>query len=232
MNTKSTLYITLVLISIFSVNKPMGIESQKIKKCARRKLNRKLRKAIINNNLKKIETLLEKGANPNIKIRHMITPLVYAVYEISSPKMVELLLKYKVDVNDYYKSNEYKAIHLAIRSCNICITNLLIDAKADINIQDCCGNASLHFLNIKHRPETSLKLLPLLLNHGGDVNIKNFDNKSFLDLAQEQNKKEIFDIIKEHQKLIIKKIAEATKYCLPTVLENMIGEYIIFLENK
>jgi uncharacterized protein len=92
-------------------------------------------------NIEVAKALLEAGANPNRLDRRGHLPLIAAV-SVRHVAMVELLIKYKANVNAKQPENDRTPLHQAVYTFpNRQIVKALIKAGADVNVQDAAGNS-------------------------------------------------------------------------------------------
>ena len=80
--------------------------------------------------------------------------------------------------------NGYTALYCASRYNNIEIVKLLLNAGADIDKQDNDGYTAL----IKAASKNNREMVELLLNYYADEFILNYENKSFYDHLNDENK--------------------------------------------
>jgi len=156
--------------------------------------------AAINGKMSAFETLLDAGADINIKNTEGKT-----VWEISNSRgatvlhyaardgkleIVKLLIKKGANINAQATSGSIKGwtpIMLAIYNKQISIFETLLDASADINLKNGKGKSALEILinkeniTILHytcKNEHNLKFIKLLIEKGADVNVKDKDGKT------------------------------------------------------
>lgn len=89
-----------------------------------------------------IETLLRKGASPNIEIANGLPALIYAIGQ-EDVHLVRLLLKYGADPNMMWEG--LRPLHLAARFQNPFIMKTLLEAGADPYALDNQGRTALHY---------------------------------------------------------------------------------------
>lgn len=163
-----------------------------------------LRGAIEYGNLKDIESLLERGANPNGSINGL-PYVVYAVEE-SRPKLVKLLGEAGADINAQVKIKacEYTcesqwgktALHYAVRNANKRIINYLLRKGADPNVEDYAGN--LPIFQALEKDEFWEHAL-LLIKAGADLHVRNKEGLTpylfLLDSVSSKDGKKAIEII-------------------------------------
>lgn len=120
--------------------------------------------ACLKNHIPSVELLLYKGANPNQYNNPETSPLYCAIvndhYEI-----IDLLIKYKVDVNYLNRISKNSPLHYAAIKGNTKIGQLLIDNKANINAINANNVPPLFFaIANQHIP-----FLEMLLKSGAQV---------------------------------------------------------------
>lgn len=138
------------------------------------------------------ELLLKNGADPNSLNVMQETPLLdYTKSNHENTKMIELLLKYNVDINA--KSlNGKTALHNAAYNCNKDICKLLAEKCMNLNCQDIIlGNTPLHYAAISQFPEN----IEVLVTHGANLNIQNREGLKPIELAIRANNKEAAKIL-------------------------------------
>ncbi|MDR1590710.1 MAG: ankyrin repeat domain-containing protein, partial [Puniceicoccales bacterium] len=153
---------------------------------------------------KKIELLLDNGADPNAKNNVGHTPLMWLVgvarYGIGTSKN-HLYSSLRPIVPQRRLSPEQRFSLMKMNNklcrninCYLKIMQLLVNRGADVNAQDNAGNTALyHAIDFGGRPTEekclSLRLIEELVNYGVDVNIRNHNGETALDLAQKQKEK-------------------------------------------
>ncbi len=126
-----------------------------------------LGRAAKDGDIKKVEALLNEGANVNAVVTPGLSPLHEAVFNDASLDIVRLLLDRGADVNKKSCGDGWAS------TCN-CSTSLYIAS--------CRGN---------------VKMVKLLLDYGADVSLVHYDKKTPLRIAQEQGHTTIAHILKE-----------------------------------
>ena len=144
--------------------------------------------AVVNCRDEKIlKLLLSKGAN----LKDKNDTLILIALKRGKKSIVEYLLsKISVDPN-LIDSDGNSLLQLAtINKHGVKILEMLLDLGADVNVTDKNGNTLLHFA-INGR---NTSVVEFLISKGMDVNKKNNDRKSPLDIAFDENKSSLFGI--------------------------------------
>lgn len=137
--------------------------------------------------------LLDKGANPN-KHRTGNTPSpLLAAARNGHVKMVKLLIERGVDV--LAKENEalFSPIHEAAGEGHNDVVELLISKGVKVNGPP-SGRLPIHQAAVCGQPKT----VELLLAHGADLDRKDAEGKTALDLAKEFQRKAVVDVLRKH----------------------------------
>lgn len=170
-----------------------------------------------------VKILLQNGANPNITNYNITTALIYAAKN-GHKEIVQILLKAKANINVINTYGVTALISAAITP-HLEIIQMLINNGANINIQDQNGYTILMYaidknhkniidqilknshVNIDIQTNNGNTALHIAVNNGNtkvveelllanaDINIKNKQNKSAKDIAQEKNYQEIVRLI-------------------------------------
>ncbi|MCC6051246.1 MAG: ankyrin repeat domain-containing protein [Thermofilum sp.] len=119
-----------------AVKVEMSVETERIASVAVG-LSRELFEACKKGDVKRVEELLDEGANPNARDERGRTPLHYAVLS-GAEKIVELLVSRKAEVNA--RDAEGKTpLHYAVQRGDLYTVERLVKARADVNAQDNLG---------------------------------------------------------------------------------------------
>jgi ankyrin repeat protein len=117
--------------------------------------------------------------------------IYYASLEI---EILEILINAKVNVNMQDKFGR-TALHWAESRGDIDVCKILLDAGADVNIQEMeIGQTALHSAIWKE----DIKIAQMLLNAGADVNLKDKKKRTVLKEVEKTNNPEMIKIIKMH----------------------------------
>lgn len=140
-----------------------------------------------------VQCLLENDAAPDVKDYFGRSPLHFAV-TYSDPvvceAMVKLLTLYEADVN--VKDNDGDAPLHVCSDCDdrLACTSLLL-AHGALICSNALGNHATH-IAARHGAVATLKLL---VQYGGDMNLKNYDGKTPLGMARMHDQKAVVQYI-------------------------------------
>ena len=119
-----------------------------------------------------------------------LTPLMYAA-ELNYYKMVELFIIKGIDLNIQNNDNK-TALHIATLAGNEDVVHLLIEYYADINITDYTNNTAIHYAT-KLGHYTIVEYLCEC--HDIKLDYVNQDNLTALDIATQENFKDIYKVL-------------------------------------
>ena len=189
---------------------------------------RKLREAVRRNDQIKLQQLLDRGCDANMKFDDGWVPLIDAV-KLGRNTVAELLLKSGANACVVDKHRDSVLLH-AIRNNWEHIVRLLLDYGANVNNKNLNHDTSLHLAVSQHRTtivqllldrgasthiqnnyngNTALhealimkhnELALLLLNHGAAVSIKNNTNHTALDLLLSSRDKRLIQQLLKNRK--------------------------------
>jgi uncharacterized protein len=169
---------------------------------------------------KVVELLLAKGADVNDKDNSGQTPLHSATF-MGCTDAAELLLAKGVDVNAK-ANNDWTPLHQAVSAGWKDTVELLLAKGAEINAKDSDGNTALHravllldrfredasfpvfsgitvmIETLQVSDKTKKDLLELLLSKKADVNAKNNNGETPLNLAAMNGHKEVVELLRRH----------------------------------
>ncbi|MEI0608264.1 ankyrin repeat domain-containing protein, partial [Brachyspira pulli] len=161
--------------------------------------------AVENNNIKKVQSYLEQGANCNALDSYDRTALINASVS-GYDDIAKLLIEEGTDVNIRDKAGATALMYTA-RDTNYEMVEFLLKNGADVNIRDTEGDTALYY-SIEHNSrgqknetENAIKILNLLIKYGADVNTKNDKGTSLLDVYYRIS--ESFDKNKEMFKILV-----------------------------
>ena len=126
-----------------------------------------LHDAILDANIKRVEKLIELGANVNLQNDSDTTPLYIAIY-CKNEQIVRLLFAAGANINSQNQSGS-TLLHNAIYNEKEQIVRLLLANGADVNSKNQSGNTPLHVAAYK----SNYEIIQLLLTYGADVNKQN-----------------------------------------------------------
>ena len=130
-----------------------------------------LRYAIIDGDVDKVKSSLDKGVNPNASDEFGIIPLHYAVAS-GNTKSIQLLLDKGADINARDKHGQ-TVLHLALRGDKPEVVKFLLDRGANVNAQNKYGETPLH-IAMHEEIDTSC----LLLSRGANPHIVDAHNNT------------------------------------------------------
>jgi len=149
----------------------LALFSQKRKQISTRRthkggesLNQDLLKAVRNKNARRVEMLINRGANPNTLIDGSRSPLILAVVS-KSPAVVKVLIRAGANLNYEMPANGTTALRLAAGLAQKEIVELLCEAGAAINAANKYGNAAIH-IAIENK---EFDIVRILAKHRADV---------------------------------------------------------------
>ena len=124
-----------------------------------------------------LRMLLETdSSNINIQTNKGWTALVYAIIFSAPPESIELLLRYGANPNDVMDQKGTSVLHFAAYQGNEKVINVLLNASADINIQD---NDMVTPLMLAAGFKNK-KAVQLLLSRGADINLSDPEGRTVL----------------------------------------------------
>lgn len=132
--------------------------------------NKSLLEAVIANDMDKVKSLIENGADINTKTLYgNYTPLLLAA-RMNNSKMSKLLIDAGCEVNVNGSTN-YPALHIAAANDNIELVKMLIEAKACVNVKDWDGGTAF-MVAANHG---NIEIAKMLVDAGADVHAE--DNR-------------------------------------------------------
>jgi ankyrin repeat protein len=139
-------------------------------------------KALRDDDLKTIDTLLSIGFNPNLPV-HGYTPLWFAM-QFNRTDVVDLLLAGHADPNAPVMSANASRfsetpLQFAVQQCNLQIVSLLIAAGAHIDAKGTTGFTALRYAV----RDGHLDTIRFLIEKGADLNVRDGEGASPLDDA-------------------------------------------------
>ncbi|WP_341792937.1 ankyrin repeat domain-containing protein [Rickettsia endosymbiont of Ceutorhynchus obstrictus] len=155
--------------------------------------NRQLFSALKDGDIKAMRFWLDKGANltssdnlsKTINIRNLSgETILFKAIDEDKADVVKFLLKKGADSN-IATSWGLPPLHFAAFRENLEIIELLIKSGAKINAQDVDGETALYYLLCKHT--VNIPLVKLFFIKGANIDIKNSDGKSLLEMMKSKN---------------------------------------------
>ena len=137
---------------------------------------------IKNNDIKSVKNYIDSGYDLNIQDELYYTPLIHAVY-YNNPEIVKLLLNAGADI-DKQNNAGYTALIWATSYNKIEIIKLLLNSGANIDKQNNAGDTALMLAALHNNRE----IVELLLDYYADEFILNYENESFYDYLDDENK--------------------------------------------
>lgn len=136
--------------------------------------------AVQNGNVKRIESFLRDGFDPNYNRYHGVTPLSLAV-KYERLEVVQVLLLYHSNPNLADETTGLTPlIHCILDDSPFELMTALIDGSADLDQKDSIGMSPLHHcVN-----EGKLEPFHFLLENGADPNVQDFDGVTCMNLAK------------------------------------------------
>ena len=141
--------------------------------------------------LEVIKYLISKGADVNAKTEGGDTPLLEAARG-GNLEVIKYLISKGADVNAETKNS---GLRLAASGGHLEVVKYLVSEGADVNAKKSwSGNTPLHEVSQNFfwgRQNERIAVAKMLVENGGDVNIKNNSGETPLDLAKEDKNKEL-----------------------------------------
>ena len=163
--------------------------------------NTPLISAIIHwSDLKIINFLLKKGANPNILSQFSEHPLTMANTRLD---VCKLLIKYGAKPNIKMERHNGKTPFMRCVLINHTAPEVLdyLAKKSDIDIQDDLGNTALIYCIIKANDDHRFdKFVYILLRHNPEFNIRNNNGQTVFDIIGPNLSPHIVDILHEYRR--------------------------------
>eukprot|EP00644_Phytophthora_capsici_P018224 jgi/Phyca11/575003/estExt2_Genewise1.C_PHYCAscaffold_680027 len=149
--------------------------------------------AVSNGYVDVTECLLEADAGPDVKDYFGRSPLHFALIsedEATREALVNLLIQYDADVN--LKDTDGDApLHVScVEDDRLACTHLLLTSGALV----CANGLGNHPTHIAAR-NGAVQTLKLLLDYGGDMNLKNYEGKTPLGMARMNNQPAVVDFV-------------------------------------
>jgi len=146
------------------------------------KLNEKeLIKALMGNDFNDIKSIIG-SAGINSTDRDNRSILMNCIIENKIDFIKELLSYEGIDLN-IQDNNGYSALHFAVQNGNLDVVSLLLENKADIDVQDNWGNTPL-WRSVNNYPDNR-EIINILIKYGANPEIKNNSGISAMQIMKE-----------------------------------------------
>ncbi|EPS39981.1 hypothetical protein H072_6288 [Dactylellina haptotyla CBS 200.50] len=140
-----------------------------------------------------VKLLLDAGADVNVKDKDGKTALFEAARR-GHDEIVKLLLDAKVEVNSTDKDGR-SALFSTIERGKKTAAKLLLDARANVNLKDRAGVTPL--LECSAIGAKYIEIIQLFLDYGADIDVRDSNGDSLLNIVQKRGFHEVRDIILE-----------------------------------
>lgn len=150
--------------------------------------------AVKENNLALAKALLDKGADPNVREETMLTPWLFAGSN-GLHDMLKLMTAYQPKLDD---ANRFGGTALIPSSEKGFLATVLvaIEAGVPVNQQNSLAWSALQEAAILGNESFLFtEIIKVLLKHGADVSLTDFDDKTALDWAKEHHHTHIVDLL-------------------------------------
>lgn len=143
--------------------------------------------------------LVEYGADINAIDNFDKTPLHKAV-AAGKVCITDLLLNHGAYVNVQDKNQKMTPLHIATSTVNLKLCNLLLKHGADPNIKNNIHETPLlHAVNRVNNSLRCKKIVKLLLNYGGNVEIRDLNQNNVIKVAARLDNKDVFNWCKHNE---------------------------------
>jgi serine/threonine protein kinase len=182
--------------------------------------DKKLLKASIIGDVKKVKKLLIEGANVNVQNKFGRTPL-HLVASYDYFEIAKVLIVNGANVNAQDK-NGWTPLHEAAFWGCMNVVKLLIENGANVNAKNKFGNTPLHLASIRG----NIEIVRLLLEHGADPDIINNGGNTAVDLARNKGYFGIVKLIEEFKSIKILSIE------VPKLFVDEWGKILVKIKGK
>jgi len=146
-------------------------------------------------NIELVQMLLKKGANPDMQSDIFKMTALALAAKYNNLEIMELLLNGNADPN----IGDYRVTVALLMARHPKAVNMLLDYGANINQQNVNGNTLLHSAARGYLFEWGPKIVKILLERGADINIRNNEGMTVLDEAQDNDEREIIELLTAKQ---------------------------------
>ena len=147
------------------------------------------------NHFELIKILISHGADVNATDNKGITPL-HLVSRFGNIRIVRFLVEHGADVNaeddDYGMTPLYKAI----KHGNSEVIKFLINNGANVKFK--CKNKTSLIMAVEKFYKLDDDVIEILLSHGVDINAKDKNGRTSLDIAQEHEYEDLIDLLTKY----------------------------------
>jgi hypothetical protein len=177
---------------------------EKNKPTAKKEINSLINKAILQDNLYFLETILETYEGYNLNIPNLNYNGIIDYYHINTSiyekkkNHLKCLIKHGARVDNIYLNENESSIHLAIMVKDIEILQILVENEYSCNVINHFNkqlNSPLHLAVLQE----DINLVKILVENGADLNIKNKTGFTPLDLLK-LNENKIYELSIKLQK--------------------------------
>ena len=157
--------------------------------------NTPLKRAARNGHVEVARMLLEHNAEVNSCDDHGSTPLHFAAQR-GYADVVQLFLGYNADVYTCDADGD-AALHCAMFGGSVEATRTLLELNVEVNRQNSEGSTPLHRACESWWGEFP-EVVRLLLDHGADVQVRNRNGKTAIEIARDRNRHQIVQLLSQH----------------------------------
>jgi ankyrin repeat protein len=143
------------------------------------------------------EILLKHGANPNLRGKDSLTPLMWAVRKDGHWQMADLLLKYGADLEARDAWGRTALMHSAIHDRSA--IRVLIKYNANLFAQDNNGDTALHYAAKSGATQSAIEIIYAMARRGRIV-IKNAKGETAADVAEKNGYHQLAEMIRRFLK--------------------------------
>lgn len=145
-----------------------------------------IHETIINNSIKCFRLLLGYNANLNVIDKYQNNPLHMSCL-LGREIMTYMLLKQGMSLTTTNKYGD-TPLHCAAKSGNSKLIHILLNENSNVNVLN-NNNESPLFSSVKS-PKKKLEVVKLLIQNGSEINLRNKDNLSLINILEQDKSKE------------------------------------------